>query len=171
MSSLKRTHSRDQRGEKARRAMLLCNRLVFRRLPEELGLRASGWLLVVRANLGDKCGHALHGDFYLWQSRGKAAAHMALAALTKCGAGNDGDIFLMQEAERKFPACESTRCDFRKHVKRAARAAALEAHFVERADDEIAPQLILAPHECHAFGAPLEGFDGGILSHNGRAED
>ena len=96
---------------------------------------------------------------------------MPLPSCAEGRARHDGDFLFLQQSHAEVAAGKAGGCDFRKDIKRSARAAAFEAHFVEGGDDEVAAHFVFAAHLGDAVFAAVEGFDGGILSHDRCTQD
>lgn len=121
--------------------------------------------------LANELRHALHGDFDLRKSGCEAAAHMALPSSSERRPWHNGDFLFLQQSHAEVAAGKAGGRDFRENVERSARAAAFEAHFVEGGDDEVPAHFVFAAHLRDAVLAAVEGFDGGILSHDRCTQD
>src|ERR1035437_8709720 len=86
---------------------------------------------------------AVAGLDQLLVTGGEAGADMTGAVGAERRAGHDGDLVLLQQADREVLFRESRHGDTGKRVKRAARRMAFQADFVEPAHHQVAAPVIL----------------------------
>ena len=99
----------------------------------------------------------------------ETGADVAGAARAEGRAGDDGDFFLLKQADGELVFREAGGGDVGERVERAARQMAREAGGVEAAHDEVAAAVVLLAHAADVVPAVLQGFERAFLRDDGGA--
>ena len=93
------------------------------------------------------------------------------AAVAERGAGDDGDLFLLQKAGREVVAGHAELADVREDVEGALRLKARQSHRAQRVEHEAASLVVGVAHHRDVVVAVLQCLDGRILAGGRSAHD